>query len=71
MNKESEPIEVLAHSEIGKIERCKCRGYHLTFRNMVLNFHRKEFVSLVRLFRQASEKEDEDYLFSYVNRGDL
>ncbi len=68
MNKNTEGSIVLSQNDIGKIERCLCRGYHISFRNMVLNIHRKEFVALVTLFRQASEKEEEDYLFSYVNR---
>lgn len=32
----------LAKSEFGSIERCRCEGYHLSLRNMMLHFNREE-----------------------------
>ncbi len=68
MEKKSEETVLLATSEIGSIERCQCRGYHLLLRNIKLHFNRQEFLALSDLFKQANEKEGEDFLFSYVTR---
>lgn len=68
MENQSEENVLLAKSEIGVIERCQCKGYHLLLRNIKLHFNRQEFLALRDLFTQANEKEGEDFLFSYVNR---
>lgn len=68
MSEKSGEAVLLAKSEIGVIERCQCKGYHLLLRNINLHFKRQEFLALRDLFRQANEKEEEDFLFSYVNR---
>jgi len=54
----------LAKSEFGSIERCRCEGYHVSLRNIVLHFNREEFADLADLFRQAREREEEALLFS-------
>lgn len=54
----------LARSEFGSVERCRCDGYHLSLRNIMLHFNREEFAALTNLFRQAQEREEEALLFS-------
>lgn len=53
----------LAKSEFGSIERCRCKGYHVSFRNIILHFNREEFTALVNLFREAKEREEEIFFF--------
>lgn len=43
----------LAKSEFGLIERCRCSGYHVSLRNLMLHFNREEFLALVDLFKHA------------------
>jgi hypothetical protein len=54
----------LAKSEFGSIERCRCDGYHLSLRNIMLHFNREEFAALATLLRQAQDRDEETLLFS-------
>lgn len=54
----------LAKSEFGSIERCRCNGYHLSLRNLMLHFNREEFTALADLFKQAQEREEAALLFA-------
>lgn len=54
----------LAKSEFGLIERCRCSGYHVSLRNLMLHFNREEFLALVDLFKHAGEREEAESLFS-------
>lgn len=69
MKKNSEKTVVLAKAEVGMIERCQCKGYHLMFRQMQFHFKPEEFVALSNLFKVARKKEMEDELFrSYMKK---
>lgn len=54
----------LAKSEFGSIERCRCDGYHVSLRNIMLHLNREEFAALADLFREAKAREEESFLFS-------
>ncbi|MCG3116768.1 MAG: hypothetical protein LLH30_13900 [Candidatus Manganitrophus sp. SA1] len=54
----------LAKSEFGSIDRCRCDGYHVSLRNIMLHFNREEFAALSDLFERAQEREEEAVLFS-------
>ncbi|NKE70417.1 hypothetical protein [Candidatus Manganitrophus noduliformans] len=65
MNRESGHHSVpLAKSEFGSIDRCRCDGYHVSLRNIMLHFNREEFAALADLFKRAQEREEEAFLFS-------
>ncbi|GEM_PF-3243530 len=69
MEQESNETVILAKSEIGIIERCRCKGYHLMFRNMQFHFKQAEFFALADLFKSARKKEKDDAIFkSYINK---
>ncbi|MGB3941954.1 MAG: hypothetical protein WBK96_10735 [Candidatus Manganitrophaceae bacterium] len=54
---------LLAKSEFGMIERCRCDGYHVSLRNILLHFNREEFLALVDLVGKAGAREEEALLF--------
>ena len=63
-NESDHPAVTLAKSEFGLIERCRCNGYHVSLRNIMLHYNRAEFTALADLFREAKEREEEIFLFS-------